>query len=61
MAMTFGLVIEDKKLFLLGVKNNILSLLMCLIPGYIIGLIAFCWMTEWNPPPNGNYFVNFVN
>ena len=51
--MTFGLVIHDKKLFLLGLKNNIISLMMCVVPGFIIGLITFCWSTEWNPPPNG--------
>ncbi|CAG2162246.1 unnamed protein product [Oppiella nova] len=53
MAMTFGLVIEDRKLFMLGVKSNIISLILCLVSGFAMGLIIFIWMTEWNPPPDG--------
>ncbi|XP_054164816.1 uncharacterized protein LOC128962466 [Oppia nitens] len=53
MAMTFGLVIEDRKLFMLGVKSNIISLILCLVSGFIMGLIIFIptIMFAWNPPP----------
>lgn len=53
MAMTFGIVVHDKQLFWLGVKNNIISLMMCMIPGYVIGCIFMIWMTQWNPTPTG--------
>ena len=56
MAMTFGLVIEDRKLFMLGVRSNMISLIICLVSGFCMGLIMFIWMTEWNPPPNGIHF-----
>ncbi len=57
MAITFGAVIEDRRLFTIGIKSNIISLLICLLIGYIIGMIAFIWRIEWNPPPNGNYIL----
>ncbi|RWS05082.1 hypothetical protein B4U79_08841 [Dinothrombium tinctorium] len=53
MAMTFGLVIHDKSLFLLGAKNCFISLVICFLTGFIYGLIFLIWSVEWNPPPNG--------
>lgn len=53
MAITFGAVIEDRSLLKLGVKSNIISLVICLLNGFTIGMIVFIWKTDWNPPPNG--------
>jgi len=61
MAITFGAVIEDRSLFTTGIKSNIISLLICIIIGYVIGMIAFIWKTEWNPPPMGNWFLLIQN
>lgn len=55
MAMTFGFVVEDRKLLILGIRSNIISLAMSLISGFVIGLIFFIWMTEWSPPPDGKF------
>lgn len=52
-AITFGLVIRDASLTLTGVRSCIISLIICLVVGYIYGAIAFIWMKEWNPPPSG--------
>ena len=52
-AITFGLVIRDASLTFTGIRSCIISLIICLVVGYIYGAIAFIWMKEWNPPPSG--------
>ena len=52
-AITFGLVIRDTNLTYTGCRSCIISLLICLLVGYVYGGIAFIWMKEWNPPPSG--------
>ena len=52
-AITFGLVIRDPVLTWIGLRSCIISLIICLVVGYIYGAIAFIWMKEWNPPPSG--------
>lgn len=52
-AITFGLVIRDPVLTWIGIRSCIISLIICLLVGYIYGAVAFIWMKEWNPPPSG--------
>lgn len=52
-AITFGLVIQDRSLTMIGVRSCIISLIICLAVGYIYGIIVFFWADAWNPPPNG--------
>lgn len=50
MAITFSLVIEDRSLFLHGLKGLVVSLSMCLLFGFCYGMIVFIWPTNWQPP-----------
>lgn len=52
-AITFGLVIQDRSLTMTGVRSCIISLIICLVVGYLYGIIVFIWSEGWNPPPNG--------
>lgn len=52
-AITFGLVIQDRSLTMTGVRSCIISLIICLVVGYIYGVIVFFWSEGWNPPPAG--------
>lgn len=61
MAISFSVVIEDRKLFNIGFKSNLIALSICILMGYIIGMIAFNWMTEWNPPPHGELKIILHN
>eukprot|EP00602_Paraphysomonas_sp_CaronLab_P002994 CAMPEP_0185032222 /NCGR_PEP_ID=MMETSP1103-20130426/20149_1 /TAXON_ID=36769 /ORGANISM="Paraphysomonas bandaiensis, Strain Caron Lab Isolate" /LENGTH=662 /DNA_ID=CAMNT_0027568037 /DNA_START=53 /DNA_END=2041 /DNA_ORIENTATION=+ len=40
MALTFGTVINDRSLTLLGLKSELVSLLLCVVVGFIIGIIS---------------------
>ena len=53
--MGFAVVIHDKSLFWVGFKNNIIACLISIFHGWWIGMIIFCWMHEWNPPPDGTW------
>lgn len=53
MAITFGLVIRDPDLTRTGVRSCIISLIICLVVGYVYGVILFFWKVEWHPPPDG--------
>jgi len=50
MATTFGIVMGDKKLINLGITSEIISLLICILVGFILGIIispfqeGFNWM-----------------
>lgn len=46
LALTFGSVINNRKLMKLGLKIELLSLLICVVVGFIIGLVAISWGTE---------------
>lgn len=52
-AITFGLVIHDRELTWIGIRSCFISLIICLIVGYVYGGIAFIWWREWDPPPTG--------
>ena len=45
LAGIFGAVISDKKLRNMGIKNELISLIMCTFIGFIFGLI-FCYWIE---------------
>lgn len=53
MAITFGLIIHDPDLTYIGVRSCIISLIICLVVGYVYGAFLFIWMESWNPPPSG--------
>jgi hypothetical protein len=53
MAITFGLIIHDPDLTYIGVRSCIISLIICLVVGYLYGAFLFIWMDSWNPPPSG--------
>lgn len=40
LALTFGTIINDMSLMRLGLKNELLSLLLCMVIGFIIGAIS---------------------
>lgn len=46
LALTFGSVINNRKLMKLGLKVELFSLFMCMIVGFIIGLISIAWGTD---------------
>lgn len=53
MAITFGMIVHDKALAKLGLINLFIVLLICIIIGFLYGLVFFVWSREWDPPPNG--------
>ncbi|KAI1290849.1 hypothetical protein HDE_07844 [Halotydeus destructor] len=52
-AMTFGIVVQDRQLTWTGIRSCCISLVICLLVGYIYGAIVFIWWREWDPPPHG--------
>lgn len=53
MAITFGVIVHDKPLAKLGTINLCIVLLICIIIGFLYGIVFFVWSVEWDPPPNG--------
>ena len=53
MAVSFGLAILNKDVFLTGLKSLFVGMIFCLIFGYIYGMIFQIWRVAWNPPPDG--------
>lgn len=49
MAITFGLIVEDISLLKTGLRSNVVGLIICVIVGYITGMITFIWRHQWNP------------
>lgn len=50
LALTFGSLIHDVRLTMLGLKHELISLLMCIAIGYVIGIISICIGTEGDWP-----------
>jgi uncharacterized membrane protein YeaQ/YmgE (transglycosylase-associated protein family) len=47
MAGTFGTVIMDRQLQKMGVLNELIGLLVCLVVGFIFGLVAGLVNDDW--------------
>lgn len=48
MALTFGTIIKDKSLIRMGFRNIIICLAMCLLFGFLFGLIALNFTSHWS-------------
>ena len=46
LALTFGSVINNWKLMLLGISTELFSLLVCVFVGFLIGLVSIGWGTD---------------
>lgn len=49
MAMTFGIMIKNRELRNLGIRNAIFGFTICVMFGYIFGLATLNWAQEWDP------------
>ena len=46
----FGTVIHDWSLIKMGIRNNCIVTIECIITGFLYGLIAMIWSEQWDPP-----------
>ena len=46
----FGTVIHDYSLIKVGIRNNIIVIVECIVIGFGYGMIAMTWSIEWSPP-----------
>ena len=47
LASIFGCVIEDKKLRNMGIKNGLISILICLVLGFVVGILFICFQESF--------------
>ncbi|XP_074602663.1 uncharacterized protein LOC141856278 isoform X2 [Brevipalpus obovatus] len=53
MAVCFGMIIHDRSLIKLGWISMGIVLLMCIVIGFVYGLVFMTWSVEWHPEPDG--------
>ena len=46
----FGTVIHDWSLIKMGIRNNCIVTIECILTGFLYGLIAMIWSQAWDPP-----------
>ena len=53
MAVCFGMIVHDRSLIKLGWISMGIVLLICIVIGFVYGLVFMIWSVEWHPEPDG--------
>ena len=50
LSLSLGAVLHNISLVKMGIRNNLIVVIECIIVGFIYGMVVFSWSEEWHPP-----------
>lgn len=50
LSLSLGAGLHNISLVKMGIRNNLIVVIECIIVGFIYGMVVFTWSEEWHPP-----------